>query len=208
MDLDDSSSPDEKEFPGLYEKNAVKSKKGSEENESNSSENVPSKKSKDKDKDKKSKDKKDRQSYEALGGESEEDDGETKLFRSPSKSKKSKTFKFPSSSKKEKREKSREHDTDAKDTTDGTKDKKLKEDSKADKKKSKKEKEKKLKAGSASTEVFELGGEFLLHQVLCIVESSPHFRYPANLWCFSRSSRREIAMPRRCQDPTRREKLH
>lgn len=152
MDLD-SSSPDEKEFPGLYERNASKSKKGGgEENESNSSENTKLDR---KDKDKKSKEKKDRQFYEALGGESEEDDPEAKLFRSPSKSKKSKTFKFPtSSSKKEKREKSREPI----DVPDGTKDKKLKDDLKADKKKAKKEK--KSKSNSlTSGDVFELGGE-------------------------------------------------
>lgn len=157
MDLDDSSSPDEKEFPGLFERNASKSKKGgTEENESNSSENTKlDKKDKDK-KDKKAKEKKDRQSYEALGGESEEDDPEAKLFRSPSKSKKSKTFKFPtSSSKKEKREKSREPI----DVPDGTKEKKVKDDLKADKKKAKKEK--KSKSNSlTSGDVFELGGEF------------------------------------------------
>lgn len=62
MDLDDSSSPDEKEFPGLYERNASKQKKTKEdENESNSSlEKNPAKKlSSQKDK----KDKKDRTSY-------------------------------------------------------------------------------------------------------------------------------------------------
>lgn len=146
MDLDDSS-PDEKEFPGLYERNASKGKKGTgDENESNSSENVHlTKKSSEKLKaDKKAKD---RQSYEALGGESEEDNTETKLFRSPSKSKKSKAFKFPST-KKEKREKSIE----AKDSID----KKVKEDSKADKKKAKKEK--KSKSNSLTSEVLEIGG--------------------------------------------------
>ena len=144
MDLDDSS-PDEKEFPGLYERNASKGKKGTgDENESNSSENL--KKSSEKLKsDKKAKD---RQSYEVLGGgESEEDDTETKLFRSPSKSKKLKTFKFPSSTKKEKREKSVEKDST---------DKKVKEDSKADKKKAKKEK--KSKSSSLTSEVLEIGG--------------------------------------------------
>lgn len=172
MDIEDSSSPDEKEFPGLYERNAAKAKKGNEENESNSSENLPLKKSKEKDKDKKSKDKKDRQSYAALGGESEEDDdAETKLFRSPSKSKKLKTFKFASSSKKEKREKSRE--PESKDAVDGTKDKKVKEDPKGEKKKSKKEKDKKLKSGSVSTEIFELSGESFpsLKPFMCVNRS-------------------------------------
>ena len=154
MDLDDSSSPDEKEFPGLYERSASKSKKGAAEEVEPSVEVVPLKKSEVK-KDKKGKEKKDRQSYEALGGESEEDDTESKLFRSPSKSKKLKTFKFPST-KKEKREKSREP-VDTKDAVDGVKEKKVKEDPKADKKKAKKDK--KLK--SSSVEVFDLlGGEF------------------------------------------------
>lgn len=156
MDIDDSSSPDEREFPGLYERNASKSKKGATDDfdpsGSNSSENFEKKP-----KDKKAKDKKDRQSYEALGGGSEEDDGETKLFRSPSKSKKLKTFKFPTSvvSKKEKREKSRE--PESKDVTDSVKEKKVKEDPKSEKKKSKKEK--KSKSNSISGEAFELGGE-------------------------------------------------
>lgn len=155
MDLDDSSSPDEKEFPGLYERNATKSKKGTgEENESNSSENVVlTKKSIDSKKDKKAKEKKDRQSYEALGGESEEDDTETKLFRSPSKSKKLKTFKFI---KKEKREKSREPET--KDAVDSVKEKKLKEDPKSEKKKVKKDKKSKT---SSDGDAFDLGGKFV-----------------------------------------------
>lgn len=153
MDLDDSS-PDEREFPGLYERRSSKSKKSAEEGEA-SVEILPSKKADGK-KDKKAKEKKDRQSYAALGGESEEDDPESKLFRSPSKSKKSKTFKFPSSVKKEKREKSRE--PDSKDAIDGVKDKKLKDDPKLDKKKAKKEK--KSKSNSlTSGEAFELGGE-------------------------------------------------
>lgn len=154
MDLDDSSSPDEREFPGLYERSISKSKKSTDEGEA-SVEILPSKKT-DAKKDKKAKEKKDRQSYAALGGESEEDDPESKLFRSPSKSKKLKTFKFPST-KKEKREKSREP-VDSKDATDGIKDKKLKEDPKSDKKKAKKEK--KSKSNSlTSGEAFELGGE-------------------------------------------------
>ncbi|CRK98301.1 CLUMA_CG011663, isoform A [Clunio marinus] len=153
MEMDDSSSPDEKEFPGLYEKNSSKNKKGGgEENESNSSENLTLKKGSEK-KDKKSKDKKDRQSYEALGGESEEDEPESRLFRSPSKSKKSKTFKFPSS-KKEKREKSQEP---SKDTADGTKDKKSKDDPKSEKKKLKKDKKSKSNVLPSGETVFELG---------------------------------------------------
>lgn len=163
MELEDSSSPDEKDFPGLFERNSSKSKKGSEESDQATSEILPGKKLESK-KDKKSKEKKDRQSYEALGGESEEEDQETKLFRSPSKSKKLKTFKFPS--KKEKREKSRE--PDLKDVPDGAvcslKDKKSKEEQKAEKKKAKKEKEKdkdkKSKSSSfTSNEVYEIGGE-------------------------------------------------
>lgn len=155
MELDDlSSSPDEKDFPGLFERTSSKSKKGSEESASDQQDTAKKSESK---KDKKSKEKKDRQSYSALGGESEDDDQESKLFRSPSKSKKSKTFKFPS--KKEKREKSRE--PDLKDVPDGasSKDKKSKEEQKAEKKKAKKEKEsKKSKTGSiTSSEVFEIG---------------------------------------------------
>lgn len=146
MDLDDSSSPDEREFPGLYDRNVSKSKKGVEEPE------TISEKSKDS-RDKRAKEKKERQNYEAL--ESDEDGAETKLFRSPSKSKKSKTFKFPST-KKEKREKSRE--PESKEVTDGAKDKKAKEDPKSDKKKTKKEKEKKTKSNSlTSSDAFELG---------------------------------------------------
>lgn len=59
MDLDDSSSPDEKEFPGLYERNASKQKKTKEdENESNSSlEKNPAKKLSSQ------KDKKDKKAY-------------------------------------------------------------------------------------------------------------------------------------------------
>ena len=167
MDLEDSSSPDEREFPGLYER------KGEIENESNSSENLPSKNGK-----KKGKDKKEKLSYEALGGESEEDDTETKLFRSPSKSKKSKTFKFPSS-KKEKREKSRE--PESKDGVDGTKEKKVKEDPKNDKKKSKKEKKSK---SNSLTDAFELGGKLLKnHSEIKIIKSS--CRPSTNIWCLS-----------------------
>lgn len=150
MDLDDSSSPDEKEFPGLYDRTSSKSK-GTEEGES-ATEFLTTKKSKDS-KDKKSKEKKERQYYEALGGESE-DDGEAKLFRSPSKSKKNKTFKFPSASKKEKREKSRE--PESKESAEKVK---VKEDPKADKKKIKKDKEKKSKSNSLTSSDFELGGE-------------------------------------------------
>lgn len=155
MELEDSSSPED--FPGLFERNSSKSKKGSEESGDQATDILPGKKLENK-KDKKSKEKKDRQSYEALGGESEEEDHETKLFRSPSKSKKLKTFKFPS--KKEKREKSRE--PDLKDVPDGSmKDKKSKEEQKAEKKKAKKEKEKKSKSNSLtnSNEVYDIGGK-------------------------------------------------
>lgn len=141
----DDSSTDEQEFPGLYEKG----KKIVEENESNSSENFDKvlKKSSKKDK-KDKKEKSDRQSYETLGADSD-DDGEGKLFRSPSKSKKSKTFKFPST-KKEKREKSRE--PDVKDVVDSKDKKEKKEKHKDQKDKDKKEKKKdkeKTKAGSS-----------------------------------------------------------
>lgn len=140
----DESSTDEQEFPGLYEKG----KKNVDENESNSSENFDKVKKTSKKEKKDKKEKSDRQSYEALGADSDED-GESKLFRSPSKSKKSKTFKFPSSTKKEKREKSRE----PMDTPDG-KDKKSKDKGKdykeKDKKEKKKEKEKSKTSGTAS----------------------------------------------------------
>jgi RalA-binding protein 1 len=135
----DDSSTDEQEFPGLYTEKG----KRNEENESNSSENFDSKKSLKKDK-KDKKDKSDRQ-YEALGAESDED-AESKLFRSPSKSKKSKTFKFPSAAKK-RTEKSKEREPDVKDTPDGKdkkekKEKKDKEHKEKDKKEKKKEKSK------------------------------------------------------------------
>jgi RalA-binding protein 1 len=137
----DDSSTDEQEFPGLYEKG----KKNVEENESNSSENFEKlKKTSKKDK-KDKKDKSDRQSYEALGADSDED-GESKLFRSPSKSKKSKTFKFPSSVKKEKREKSRE----PMDTPDKDKKSKEKHKEKDHKEKDKKEKKKEKSKTSGS----------------------------------------------------------
>lgn len=189
MDIDDSSSPDEKEFPGLYERNASKNKKGTtEENESISSDNLPLKKV-DVKKDKKAKEKKDRQSYEALGGESEEDETESKLFRSPSKSKKLKTFKFPST-KKEKREKSRE--PDAKDTTDGIKEKKVKEDPKADKKKSKKEKKSK---SNSLTDTFELGGKKLseLFETFSF-QRIPLYRYSTYFRCLIGPRCREISL--------------
>ncbi|CAG9804886.1 unnamed protein product [Chironomus riparius] len=152
--MEDSSSPDEHEFPGLYEKNR---KNPPEENESNSSENFEKqKKSAKKDKKDKS-DKKDRQSYEALGADSEDDNesGGSKLFRSPSKSKKSKTFKFPSAKKTEKREKS----VEIKEVIE-VKDKKSKEkhkDHKDDKKKDKKDKKEKCKGGSSIDVAFEIG---------------------------------------------------
>lgn len=154
--MDDSSSPDEHEFPGLYEKNK---KNPQEENESNSSENFEKqKKSAKKDKKDKS-DKKDRQSYETLGADSDEEtESGSKLFRSPSKSKKSKTFKFPSAKKTEKREKSRE--AESKEVVDG-KDKKSKDKHKdhkdKDHKKEKKDKKDKSKTGSSNDVAFEIG---------------------------------------------------
>lgn len=149
MDID--SSPDEQEFPGLFEKTLVKSKKNNEEIDSEAVEPKSAKKSS---KDKKEKD---RQSYEALGGESEEDDLESKLFRSPSKSKKSKTFKFPSTRRdKEKREKSRE--PDPRETKDVPDNKVKEKDSKSKDKKEKKEKKNKKGTLSSNTskEIFEL----------------------------------------------------
>lgn len=150
----DESSTDEQEFPGLFEKG----KKNTEENESNSSENFDKTKKISKKDKKDKKEKSDRTSYEALGADSDED-GESRLFRSPSKSKKSKTFKFPSATKKEKREKSKEPDVTVKDTPDG-KDKKVKEKYKEHKEKDKKEKKKekeKSKTGATSSEAFEPG---------------------------------------------------
>lgn len=193
MDLDDSSSPDEREFPGLYERSVSKSKKSAEEGEA-SAEILPSSKKADGKKDKKAKEKKDRQSYAALGGESEEDDPECKLFRSPSKSKKLKTFKFPST-KKEKREKSREP-VDAKDAIDGViKDKKLKEDPKSDKKKAKKEK--KSKSNSlTSGEAFELGGEFTCSEVVCNRAYCFFFRHPTDIRGVLGTGSREIPVSR------------
>lgn len=204
MEVEDSSSPDEKDFPGLFERNSSKSKKGSEESDATS--DIPGKKPESK-KDKKSKEKKDRQSYEALGGESEEEDQEAKLFRSPSKSKKS-TFKFPS--KKEKREKSRE--PDLKDVTDGcvvVKDKKGKDE----KKKSKKDKEKKSKSGSlSSNEVFGIGGEnfyLLKSKNIEIYRAIFTFhRHPAHLRRLPRPRRRTFTLSRSHQTPTRRTRLH
>lgn len=152
----DDSSTEEQEFPGLYEKGK---KNVDENNESNSSENFEKLKKSSK-KEKGKKEKSDRQSYEALGADSE-DDGESKLFRSPSKSKKSKTFKFPTSAKKEKpREKSRE--PDVKDTPDG-KDKKSKEKIKTKDIKEKKKEKDKSKAVAAvdaiePSEVFPIFG--------------------------------------------------
>lgn len=143
------SSTDEQEFPGLFDKDA-KGKRNMDENES-SSENFDKVLKKTVKKDKKDK----KEKYEALGADSDED-AESKLFRSPSKSKKLKTFKFPST-KKEKREKSRE--PDVKDSLDG-KDKK-KEKHKEPKEKDKKEKKKKIANENVvveSTDVFPVFG--------------------------------------------------
>lgn len=149
--MDDSnSSQDEHEFPGLYEKGRKNTHEDNQ--ESNSSENFEKKSTRTK-KDKS--EKKDRQAYEALGGGDSDEETEIggKLFRSPSKSKKSKTFKFPTSSKKEKREKSRENEV--KDTVDG-KDKKHK-DKQKEKDHKEKKKDKKEKSKATNNEVFELG---------------------------------------------------
>uniref|UniRef100_A0A182XVJ2 Uncharacterized protein n=1 Tax=Anopheles stephensi TaxID=30069 RepID=A0A182XVJ2_ANOST len=115
------------------------------------------------------KDKKEKKTaYATLEGESSpEEELETK---SPSKTKKSKTFKFPTKSK-EKREKSREKDREKPESSkpeecvkapekgdkdkDKKKDKEKKEKEKKDKSKDKKDK--KLKQGSVSEEVLELG---------------------------------------------------
>lgn len=175
----------------MYERSISKSKKSAEEGEA-SVEILP-KKAEGK-KDKKAKEKKDRQSYAALGGESEEDDPECKLFRSPSKSKKLKTFKFPST-KKEKREKSREP-VDSKDATDGVvKDKKLKEDPKSDKKKAKKEK--KSKSNSlTSGEAFELGGKLRCSRLACNRADCSLFRHPADIRSVVGTGGRKIPVSR------------
>uniref|UniRef100_A0A6E8VCJ8 Rho-GAP domain-containing protein n=2 Tax=Anopheles coluzzii TaxID=1518534 RepID=A0A6E8VCJ8_ANOCL len=165
MDFD---SPDcvEKDFPGLYGSDASgKSKK----DDKDFSDADPEKVSKKELLIGRRKDKKEKKTaYATLEGESSpEEELETK---SPSKTKKSKTFKFPSKSK-EKREKSREKDKERPETSkqeesvkppekgekekDKKKDKEKKEKEKKDKSKDKKEK--KLKQGSVSEEVLELG---------------------------------------------------
>lgn len=130
----DDSSTDEQEFPGLFDKDP-KGKKIVDENES-SSENFDKVLKKTSKRDKKEK----KEKYEALADSDE--DVESKLFRSPSKSKKLKTFKFPST-KKEKREKSREPDIKL-DSIDGKDKKEKKEKHKEPKEKDKKEKKKKI----------------------------------------------------------------
>ncbi|XP_049279725.1 ralA-binding protein 1 [Anopheles funestus] len=165
MDFD---SPDcvEKDFPGLYGSDASgKSKK----DDKDFSDADPEKVSKKELLIGRRKDKKEKKTaYATLEGESSpEEELETK---SPSKTKKSKTFKFPSKSK-EKREKSREKDKEKPDTLkqeestkapeksekekEKKKDKEKKEKDKKDKSKDKKDK--KLKQGSVSEEVLELG---------------------------------------------------
>uniref|UniRef100_A0A3F2Z133 Rho-GAP domain-containing protein n=1 Tax=Anopheles minimus TaxID=112268 RepID=A0A3F2Z133_9DIPT len=165
MDFD---SPDcvEKDFPGLYASDASgKSKK----DDKDFSDADPEKVSKKELLIGRRKDKKEKKTaYATLEGESSpEEELETK---SPSKAKKSKTFKFPSKSK-EKREKSREKDkekpeslkqeetTKAPEKSEKEKEKKKdKEKKEKDKKdKSKDKKDKKLKQGSVSEEVLELG---------------------------------------------------
>ncbi|XP_053679268.1 ralA-binding protein 1 [Anopheles nili] len=167
MDFD---SPDcvEKDFPGLYASDASgKSKK----DDKDFSDADPEKVSKKELLIGRRKDKKEKKTaYATLEGESSsEEELETK---SPSKAKKSKTFKFPSKSK-EKREKSREKEKEKPETSklddscklaeksekdkekDKKKDKEKKEKEKKDKSKDKKDK--KLKQGSVSEEVLELG---------------------------------------------------
>uniref|UniRef100_A0A182P591 Rho-GAP domain-containing protein n=1 Tax=Anopheles epiroticus TaxID=199890 RepID=A0A182P591_9DIPT len=165
MDFD---SPDcvEKDFPGLYASDASgKSKK----DDKDFSDADPEKVSKKELLIGRRKDKKEKKTaYATLEGESSpEEELETK---SPSKTKKSKTFKFPSKSK-EKREKSREKDKEKPETSkqeesakapeksekekEKKKDKEKKEKEK--KEKSKEKKDKKLKQGSVSEEVLELG---------------------------------------------------
>ncbi|XP_035904230.1 ralA-binding protein 1 [Anopheles stephensi] len=165
MDFD---SPDcvEKDFPGLYASDASgKSKK----DDKDFSDADPEKVSKKELLIGRRKDKKEKKTaYATLEGESSpEEELETK---SPSKTKKSKTFKFPTKSK-EKREKSREKDREKPDSSkpeecvkapekgdkdkDKKKDKEKKEKEKKDKSKDKKDK--KLKQGSVSEEVLELG---------------------------------------------------
>jgi RalA-binding protein 1 len=146
----DDSSTDEQEFPGLYTEKGKKT----EENESNSSENFDVKR-----KEKNKKEKIDRQ-YETLGADSDEDAG-SRLFRSPSKSKKSsKTFKF-TSGKKLRTEKSKERELELKDTPDGKdkkdkKEKKEKEHKEKDKKEKKKEKEKSKGIANEGSEAVEM----------------------------------------------------
>uniref|UniRef100_A0A182NSE6 Rho-GAP domain-containing protein n=1 Tax=Anopheles dirus TaxID=7168 RepID=A0A182NSE6_9DIPT len=165
MDFD---SPDcvEKDFPGLYASDASgKSKK----DDKDFSDADPEKVSKKELLIGRRKDKKEKKTaYATLEGESSpEEEPETK---SPSKSKKTKTFKFPSKSK-EKREKSREKEkpenskqeenvklaekSEKEKEKEKKKDKEKKEKEK--KEKSKDKKDKKLKQGSVSEEVLELG---------------------------------------------------
>ncbi|XP_052888497.1 ralA-binding protein 1 isoform X1 [Anopheles moucheti] len=165
MDFD---SPDcvEKDFPGLYASDASgKSKK----DDKDFSDADPEKVSKKELLIGRRKDKKEKKTaYATLEGESSpEEELETK---SPSKTKKSKTFKFPSKSK-EKREKSREKDKEKPESSkqeesskapeknekekEKKKDKDKKEKDKKEKLKDKKDK--KLKQGSVSEEVLELG---------------------------------------------------
>uniref|UniRef100_A0A182QLW5 Rho-GAP domain-containing protein n=1 Tax=Anopheles farauti TaxID=69004 RepID=A0A182QLW5_9DIPT len=163
MDFD---SPDcvEKDFPGLYASDASgKSKKDDKDFSDADAEKVSKKELLiGRRKDKKEK----KTAYATLEGESSpEEEPETK---SPSKTKKSKTFKFPSKSK-EKREKSREkekpenskQEESVKQAEKSEKEKERKKDKekkeKEKKEKSKDKKDKKLKQGSVSEEVLELG---------------------------------------------------
>lgn len=148
----DDSSTDEQEFPGLFDKDP-KGKKIVDEKNDGSLENFDKVLKLTSKKDKKEK----KEKYEALGADSDEDT-ESKLFRSPSKSKKLKTFKFPST-KKEKREKSREPDVKV-DVVDSKDKKEKKEKHKEVKEKDKKEKKKKISTENvdSSTDIFPVFG--------------------------------------------------
>uniref|UniRef100_U5EXH6 Putative ral n=1 Tax=Corethrella appendiculata TaxID=1370023 RepID=U5EXH6_9DIPT len=142
MDFD---SPDVEDFPGLCGKNKKEEKDFSDtEGEK---------------KNRKGKDKKEKKTayatLESFESSPEDEHTETK---SPSKSKKSKAFKFPSKSK-EKREKSREKEKvePVKEPASAEKKKDKDKKEKDKKEKSKDKKEKKLKQGSVSEEVSEIG---------------------------------------------------
>lgn len=168
--MDNDSSPDEKEFPGLFEAAAKFSKKEIESSESEEKTKKIEKLLKKSDKDKKDKKEKETK-YEALGGD--ESDEESKLFRSPSKSSKKKTFKFPSTRKEKSREKSREKE-DPKEVKDAVDGKDKKKESKI-KSKDKDKKEKKSKSGSlTSADDFDLIPIFGVSLGLAVERSRCH----------------------------------